>query len=84
MGNTNPQNSKLKIFIETEKHFYNSGSSIEGVVFVEALENFKFDALYIRIEGNVMNNLGEEWCQWFEGSSKNRVKHTGNAQFYTM
>jgi hypothetical protein len=31
--------------------FYNSGSSIQGAVLVEALRNFKFDALYIRIEG---------------------------------
>jgi hypothetical protein len=49
MGNTNPQNGKLKMHIETEKQFYNSGSSIEGVVFVEAGDNFKFDALYIRV-----------------------------------
>jgi hypothetical protein len=32
--------------------YYNSGSSIQGAVFIEALENFRFDALYIRIEGN--------------------------------
>lgn len=51
MGNTNAENKNLRIYIETEKQFYNSGSSIEGVVFVEALENFKFDALYLRIEG---------------------------------
>ncbi len=37
--------------IETEMQFYNSGSSIQGAVLVEALQNFKFDALYIRIEG---------------------------------
>lgn len=37
--------------IETEMQFYNSGSSIQGAVLVEALENFRFDALYIRIEG---------------------------------
>jgi hypothetical protein len=51
MGNTNAENKGLKIYIETEKQFYNCGSSIEGVVFVEANENFKFDALYLRIEG---------------------------------
>jgi hypothetical protein len=36
MGNANPDSPQLKIHIETEKQFYNSGSSIEGVVFVEA------------------------------------------------
>jgi len=41
--------------IETEKQFYNSGSSIEGVLFIEALTNFHFDALYLRIEGNLKN-----------------------------
>jgi hypothetical protein len=51
MGNTNPDSKALKIYIETEKQFYNSGSSIEGVVFIEAAENFRFDALYLRIEG---------------------------------
>jgi hypothetical protein len=39
--------------IETEMEYYNSGSSIQGAVFIEALENFRFDALYIRIEGNI-------------------------------
>ena len=34
MGNTSPDNKEIKIYIETEKPFYNSGSSIEGVVFV--------------------------------------------------
>lgn len=53
MGNTNYQSRQLKIDIETEKQFYNSGSSIEGVVFVEAGQNFNFDALYIRIEGTL-------------------------------
>jgi hypothetical protein len=49
MGNTNHSNSGLKIYIETEKEFYNSGSSIEGVVFIEADKDFNFNALYIRI-----------------------------------
>ncbi len=59
MGNTNAENKRLKIYIETEKQFYNCGSSIEGVVFVEAADNFKFDALYLRIEGktNVIQEL---------------------------
>ena len=27
---------------------------------------------------------GDEWCQWFEGSSKNRQKHTGSQNFYAV
>ena len=84
MGNTNPDNKELKIYIETEKQFYNSGSSIEGVVFVESRDNYKFDALYLRIEGKKCINKGKEWCQWFEGSSANRTKFTGNDTFYCM
>lgn len=57
--------------------FYNSGSNIEGVVFVHAMDNFQFDALYIRIEG-------DEYCEWFEGSSKNRRKYVGNENFYAI
>jgi hypothetical protein len=49
MGNSHPRNNKLKIYIETEKPFFNSGSTIEGVVFVECQQNFTFDALSIRI-----------------------------------
>jgi hypothetical protein len=49
MGSANPVNKGLKIFIELEKAFYNCGSSIEGVVFVEAERDFHFNALYIRI-----------------------------------
>lgn len=53
MGNSEPEKDpRLSIFIETEKTFYNSGSIIQGVVFVNALQNFSFDALYIRIEGD--------------------------------
>ena len=52
MGNSIPVNPKLNIHIETEKPFYNSGSNIEGVVFVDAKDDFDFDALYIRVEGN--------------------------------
>ena len=37
MGNTNLQNKNLKMHIETEMQFYNSGSSIQGAVLVEAL-----------------------------------------------
>ena len=51
MGNSNSRDKNLKIHIETDKAFYNSGSTIEGVVFVQAGNNFSFDALYIRIEG---------------------------------
>lgn len=51
MGNTDPSNSKLKVFIDTDHDFYNSGSVINGTVFVDATDNFLFDALYIRIEG---------------------------------
>lgn len=35
MGNSSPYSKNLKIHIETEKPFYNAGSSIEGAVFVE-------------------------------------------------
>jgi hypothetical protein len=51
MGNSSYRSSDLVIYIETEKQYYNSGSNIEGVVFVEAKTNFQFDALYIRVEG---------------------------------
>lgn len=51
MGNSNPTDSKLRIFIETDKTFYNSGSTVKGVVFIDADDDFLFDALYIRIEG---------------------------------
>ena len=51
MGNSNPANPKLNLHIETEKPFYNSGSVVEGVVFVDAKDVFHFDALYIRVEG---------------------------------
>ena len=54
MGNTNYESKNLRIYIETEKQFYNSGSSIEGVVLVEARDNFRFDALYLRIEGTLI------------------------------
>ena len=40
MGNSNPNDPKLRIFIETDKTFYNSGSIIRGVVFVDADNNF--------------------------------------------
>ena len=40
MGNSEPKSSLLRIVIETEKQFFNSGSTIEGVVFVEADVNF--------------------------------------------
>ena len=49
MGNSYHRDPDLKVHIETSKPFYNSGSTIEGVVFVQALKNFTFDALYIRI-----------------------------------
>lgn len=49
MGNSYQRNKNLSIYIETAKPFYNSGSSIEGVVFVKAFQNFTFDALYIRV-----------------------------------
>jgi hypothetical protein len=51
MGNSSNRDKDLTIYIETEKSFYNSGSNIDGVVFVEAKKNFAFDALYIRVEG---------------------------------
>jgi hypothetical protein len=51
MGNGYNRDKDLKIHIETSKPFYNSGSTIEGVVFVQAYKNFTYDALYIRIEG---------------------------------
>lgn len=49
MGNSYKRDKNLSIYIETSKPFYNSGSTIEGVVFVKAFTNFKFDALYIRV-----------------------------------
>lgn len=49
MGNSSNRDKDLTIYIETEKSFYNSGSNIDGVVFVEAKKNFTFDALYIRV-----------------------------------
>ena len=51
MGNSSSRDSDLTIYIETEKQYYNSGSNIEGVVFVDAKTNFQFNALYLRIEG---------------------------------
>lgn len=51
MGNSSTRDKDLLIYIETEKSFYNSGSNIDGVVFVEAKRNFSFDALYVRVEG---------------------------------
>ena len=66
MGNTENKNSKLKIYIETEKNYYNSGSIIKGVVFVDARDNFQYNALFIRVEGNIsFIYLGDEFCQWF-------------------
>jgi uncharacterized protein YfaS (alpha-2-macroglobulin family) len=50
MGNNYlTSNKDLNIFIETERPYYNSGSSIEGAVIVHAKKNFTFDALLIRI-----------------------------------
>ena len=54
MGNSSTRDSDLTIYIETEKPYYNSGSFIEGVVFVEAKKHFAFDALYIRVEGKTI------------------------------
>lgn len=51
MGNTDPSSSKIRIHIDTDADFYNSGSTITGAVFVDVHSNFQFDALYIRIEG---------------------------------
>lgn len=34
MGNSSPQNSDLRMHIETEMQFYNSGSSIQGAVLI--------------------------------------------------
>lgn len=51
MGNSSTRDKDLLIYIETDKSFYNSGSNIDGVVFIEARRNFAFDALYIRVEG---------------------------------
>jgi hypothetical protein len=51
MGNSSSRDSGLTIYIETYKEIYNSGSNIEGVVFVEAKKNYQFDALYLRVEG---------------------------------
>lgn len=51
MGNSYQRDKNLSIYIETTKPFYNSGSTIEGVVFAKAFKNFTFDALYIRVEG---------------------------------
>jgi hypothetical protein len=51
MGNSSSRDKDLTIYIETAQNFYNSGSAIEGTVFVEAKRNFSFNALYIRVEG---------------------------------
>jgi hypothetical protein len=51
MGNSYQRDKDLSIYIETTKPFYNSGSTIEGVVFVKAFKNFTFDGLYIRVDG---------------------------------
>jgi hypothetical protein len=58
MGNSSTRDKDLLIYIETEKSFYNSGSNIDGVVFVEAKRNFSFDALYVRVEGNCQEIQG--------------------------
>ncbi len=42
-------NKNLLIHIDLEKTFFNSGSSMEGVVFVEVKKAFDFDALYLRV-----------------------------------
>jgi len=60
MGNRYSSSKSLKFFIETEKPYYNSGSSIEGTIFVEAKKNFSFDALYIRIEGTFQDK-SRDW-----------------------
>lgn len=49
MGNSTSNNHHLRIYIETDKTFYNSGSVVRGAVFVEADEDFQFDALLLRI-----------------------------------
>ncbi len=54
MGNSYRRDKDLSIYIETTKPFYNSGSTIEGVVFVKAFKNFTFDALYIRVDGTLI------------------------------
>jgi hypothetical protein len=51
MGNTFGYHKNLNVFIETERPYYNSGSSIEGTIFVEVKNNCTFNALYLRIEG---------------------------------
>jgi hypothetical protein len=53
MGNSEPKNSNLRIHLETDKPFYNSGSTIVGAIYVHANEQFYFDALLIRVEGTI-------------------------------
>lgn len=49
MGNSDPSTGNIRIHIDTDSDFYNSGSTIEGAVFIDIHGNFHFDALYIRI-----------------------------------
>jgi hypothetical protein len=51
MGNSIMRDEDLMIYIETQRYFFNSGSPIEGTVFVTAKHNYRFDALLLRIEG---------------------------------
>lgn len=54
MGNSEPSNSKLKVYVETDKIFYNSGDIIQGAIFIDADDNFDFHALLLRFEGKFL------------------------------
>lgn len=83
MGNSSNRDHDLVIYIETEKNFYNSGSNIEGVVFVQAKKNFAFDALYLRVEGIII------FMQVINGASGSKavpkiVKDTQEVKIFTQ
>lgn len=54
MGNTAPTNNGIcEMFIQTEFPFYNSGSIVRGVVFLNTRQQLCNQSLYLRIEGNL-------------------------------
>lgn len=55
MGNTEIKNNGFcDIYIETEFPFYNSGSVVRGVVFLNTAQQLYNQSLYLRIEGIII------------------------------
>ena len=55
MGNTATTNNAFcEMYIETEFPFYNSGSVVRGVVFLNTTQQLINQALYLRIEGRLL------------------------------